>query len=239
MVDLPAELLAGWRLIRDGNYTSAATYFSDLRIRYPGSTDAATGIAWAYLLQDSQDSQVEEGRRLLISLLNVEMPHHVTTLAALAGEAVSLSPRTTGEALLLVNNALFQREIEEAVRLARRAQEFAPHNLFVLANVGTALAFAGKDDEALPLLRQVAESAPTPAVWHNIGVIEARRKNYTAAEEALRQALVLVPDYLLAHEALAWEKLRSGQLVSALKHWRVVWAVRKRNQKAREAATKA
>ena len=93
---------------------------------------------------------------------------------------------------------------EEAERCYRRAHELAPRDVRFSYNLALVLELIGAHpDEALALLRKVAEQEPKfPPVHVRIGHCLALKGEHASAAEAYRSALALDPNLVIARRAL-------------------------------------
>lgn len=96
-----------------------------------------------------------------------------------------------------------------------------------LVDLASAALDAGRDEEALPLLKQAVESSPGDAEVHNnYGFVLAAGGRAGEAIEQFRTAIALSPDYPDAHNNLALALAQSGQTADAVSEYRRALALR-------------
>lgn len=84
------------------------------------------------------------------------------------------------------------RNPDEALSLARRANQLDPNNAAILDTLGWVHSSRGKYSEAEPILRKAAELAPNQApIQYHLGMVRHQLNKREEAEIALRQALRL------------------------------------------------
>lgn len=87
----------------------------------------------------------------------------------------------------------------------------------VSARSVTALVDRGLIDQALADARRLTERQPAdPAAWRALGYVEASRKAFKDAEQALLHAISLAPKDALSWEHLGWHYRRSGDFARAV-----------------------
>ena len=82
-------------------------------------------------------------------------------------------------------------------------------------SLGSALSARGRDDEALPIFRALADEND-PEGWYNLGTILARRGAYGDAADAFRRALAVDPSMGPARHNLGVALVRAGKLDEAI-----------------------
>jgi arabinofuranosyltransferase len=82
-------------------------------------------------------------------------------------------------------------------------------------SLGSALSARGRDDEALPIFRALADEND-PDGWYNLGTILARREEFDAAADAFRRALAVDPSLGPARHNLGLALARAGRLKEAI-----------------------
>lgn len=118
----------------------------------------------------------------------------LTCAAIVAGRSTSAGTRC--EALRLQSNAYrLQSAWDQAIAAARAEAHIAEGAALVdrlaeALNAEAAVLLARGDfDDALPLLQRALRAATSPrllgVLWQNVGLLEAQRRNFTEAEEAL------------------------------------------------------
>jgi tetratricopeptide (TPR) repeat protein len=118
------------------------------------------------------------------------------------GPAVDL---TTTDAVMLGQQAdeLFtQKRYPEAIAVYRRVLELEPENADAHNDLGLALHYVGKPEEALQILRAGAEKAPgLQRIWLTLGFVSANAGDREGARTALEKARSLGPDTGIGQEA--------------------------------------
>ena len=75
----------------------------------------------------------------------------------------------------------------------------------------------GDGEQALGVARRLIEQAPTdPAAWRALAYVQAGRKAFDEAEQALRHAISRAPKDALSWEHLGWMYRRSGDFARAV-----------------------
>lgn len=104
----------------------------------------------------------------------------------------------------------------DAVIAARTRQlESDPSAREVRVALGCALAARGRDDEALPIFRALADVNDADG-WYNLGTILARRGASTDAVDAFRKALAVNPSIAPARHNLGLALARAGRIEEAI-----------------------
>jgi tetratricopeptide (TPR) repeat protein len=123
------------------------------------------------------------------------------------GEA-GLTPReelTTDDPVLLarLGDQLFeQRQFERAVTAYRRALEFDPEEVDTYNDLGLALHYLGRSDEAVAALAQgIARRPDFQRIQLTMGFVQMHSGNPTAAAAALQRAVELGPETTVGAEA--------------------------------------
>jgi arabinofuranosyltransferase len=99
---------------------------------------------------------------------------------------------------------------------ARKRQVAAnPSSREARISLGRALSARGRDDEALPVFRALADENDAEG-WYNLGTILARRAAYADAVEAFRRALTVDPSLSPARHDLGLALVRAGRLDEAI-----------------------
>ena len=112
--------------------------------------------------------------------------------------------------------ALLAGRLDLALRFFRQAAEIAPERREVRFNLATALARAGRSEEAVDMLRQVIVDFPTFDGAHRLlGRTLQDLGQPTEARQALEHALELNPESESNHRALADYLLHTGDLRGA------------------------
>lgn len=122
-------------------------------------------------------------------------------------EAVRTTPPTNFLPVHELANVLFRAgRFEEALPLYERAHAqmtTARERIVEVGNVAATLSELGQLDRARAITAELAVAEPGVALHrYNLGVIEARRLDFAAAERELREALRIYPDYRAAAATL-------------------------------------
>lgn len=128
-------------------------------------------------------------------------PEEVTRLTR---SAVQANPGTPATHLALVNQLLGTGQTQPALVAAQAAAAALPNDLSVADALGRAQMASGDAQQALSTFRRLAAQQPTNAL-HQVRMADAHllNKDRTAASRALRQALEIQPDLLIAKRGLA------------------------------------
>ena len=78
-------------------------------------------------------------------------------------------------------DALFEKKFKEAEKVARVGLELDPQKIFIKTNLGHALLFQGKYDEALKVYKDYADDPPNRGIRTNVYVL---LKDFDTLEEA-------------------------------------------------------
>jgi len=82
-------------------------------------------------------------------------------------------------------------------------------------SLGSTLSARGRDEEALPIFRALADENDAEG-WYNLGTILARRAEYASAVDAFRRALAVDPSMGPARHNLGVALVRAGRLDEAI-----------------------
>lgn len=181
---------------------------------------------------DLQDQQPEAAQRRLEAFLAQDKKHvpAMNALAALAASqgrqeqvtlwlerAQSENAELVAPAVALAEHYLRSGQQPKALTLVRKAQLAHAADVDLLDMLGRAQLANEQPEAALETYSKLAALAPKmAAVQLRVASAYMALKNNTAAEDALRKALVLQPDLLPAHLGLAQAALRRGQPEAAL-----------------------
>ncbi|MGH2897494.1 MAG: tetratricopeptide repeat protein, partial [Solirubrobacteraceae bacterium] len=133
---------------------------------------------------------------------------------------VALTPEDVGAVALLASYLNESGGAAEAAALVApyASREGAPLDLLVAQ--GVSLAQLGRRAEALAAFARAHKADPSnPMVPVQIATVHLLDGHDAAAEDALREALVLSPDMSLAHHTLGLIAARRGDDRAALAHW--------------------
>lgn len=128
-------------------------------------------------------------------------PEDVTRLMR---NAVQANPGTPGTHLALINQLLGTGQTQPALVAAQAAVAALPNDLVVADALGRAQMASGDAQQALSTFRRLAALQPTNPM-HHVRMADAHlvAKDRTGAARALRQALEVQPDLLVAKRGLA------------------------------------
>jgi putative PEP-CTERM system TPR-repeat lipoprotein len=162
----------------------------------------------------------EEARKRFEALLRANPGNHqaLLSLAELAARtgappeevtrlmrsAVQANPGTPATHLALINQLLGTGQTQPALVAAQAAAAALPNDLSVADALGRAQMASGDAQQALSTFRRLAAQQPTNAL-HQVRMADAHllNKDRSAAGRALRQALEIQPDLLIAKRGLA------------------------------------
>lgn len=178
------------------------------------------GFAGIWFLVTLAPSSVVPGNVQMIVEHRMYVP-----LAAVAGfiaaGATVLTTRTrwllvaAGLPALLVLTLDRNRAYASPVDLWADSVAKAPSNARAQANLGSALAAAGRTSEALPWIeRSLALDANNGEAFYNLGLLHARLGRDAEAEQALGRAAELKPDFFRArmqHAEALWKRGRTHE----------------------------
>ena len=121
-----------------------------------------------------------------------------------------------------------------SVTLGQRVVDVTPDSYLGHDNLGTALAHAGRDGEAVPHFRESIRLRPDFAdPYNNLGLALARQGSVREAEDAYRRAVLLNPGLAEAHNNLANLLAQRGDLPDALTHFERAVALAPDNAESR------
>ena len=142
----------------------------------------------------------------------------LANLPAKAAEVPEPQSPLLTEAQRSLSRSRFDKALEQANSfLAQNPKDI--QGRFIKA---MALSQLGQTDEAIALYTQIIEEAPeTPEPYNNLAVLHAQRGQFDQARQALEMAILVNPDYAMAHEnlgdvyaRLSVEQYRKAQLPS-------------------------
>lgn len=121
----------------------------------------------------------------------------------------------------------------DAVALWSDVVAKSPANPLARSNLAAALAYAGRDAEALAEAERALQLDPSSARLHaNLGVAYSRLARWALAEEHLRRALAAWPDDAELHGSLGTALLRQGDRARAREHFERAAALDPRSARA-------
>ncbi|GAB4246837.1 MAG: hypothetical protein Kow00109_22940 [Acidobacteriota bacterium] len=98
----------------------------------------------------------------------------------------------------------------EAVLRLGRIAAYGPFLRDFASLYGSALLTAGRHEEAVRVLQEAVETAPSPELWTNLGVAYLALERHAEAERCFQKALAYEPGYDKAREALQYLRERQG-----------------------------
>jgi adenylate cyclase len=131
----------------------------------------------------------------------------------LAQKALSIDDSRTGPHALLGFVYLLRRQHEKAIAEMERAVALAPSSDRMHAFLGRALHYAGRSDEAIPLLKKELRRNPKPESWllQYLGEAYVMTGRYDEAIAACKEAIKIAPRNKLAHIVLTSAYTLSGR----------------------------
>lgn len=155
---------------------------------------------------------------------------HTTEVIDLLKRAVAADPTDAGPRVLLIDYLLRQQNAKQAVTEAQAGVAAMGDNPQLLDAAGRALLASGDTNQGLTTLAKAASLQPQAAApMLRLADAQLGAKNPSAAEQSLRKALDLQPDYLDAQGRLMGLRLEQGKLDEAV-------AIAKTVQKQRPTA---
>src|SRR6266566_6963967 len=100
-----------------------------------------------------------------------------------------------------------------------------PREPAVLSRLARLLHRMGRVDEAIPLMRQATQIAPTPAAFNDLGSLFLAAREFTVAVEAYQSAIRLDPRYALARINLADTFAEMGRAREAIECYRAALSI--------------
>jgi tetratricopeptide (TPR) repeat protein len=133
--------------------------------------------------------------------------------------------------------ALDENDYAKAEDLAHKALAIAPKNMGASMLLGLAQLKSGAPQDAVKTLEPLTSAAANiPQVWYLLGVASSDAGAYSDADDHLKKALLIQPDFADAKRAMLSNDLRSGnseaaaslatQLIESDKYFVPAWAVR-------------
>lgn len=193
----------------------ARTYFERALAIDPINVQAASNLA----ALDLADKKPEAARKRIEAIL-VKAPKSYSALMALAKllqisgappeettralvDAMAANPTDPEPRLLLIELQLKTRKVKAALTTAVDASATLPSNVLLLDALGRAQMAGGDHNQAILTFKKIAalEPAWTQPHMRLAGAYLATRNN-VAAEQSLRRALNITPDFLEAQKAL-------------------------------------
>ena len=156
--------------------------------------------------------------------LAVNEAHRRQLMAAAPGAVASLSWATVAPLWATAFSALVRDHSNLRTFIApRREVPATPTTALESADAAVQAEAAGRDDEAIALLRRALAGRPDlAAVWSHLGNLLARRGEHAAADFCLRHAVALAPQDPTMHVQLGQFQLAQGRWSEGWEHlaWR-------------------
>ena len=126
------------------------------------------------------------------------------TAEQLAHKAIDLAGQDPTPYRLLSNVFMLRKQYEKAIVEVQKAVELSPNSASSIFVYGLVLRYAGRFDEAIPLLRKAIRLNPvTPVNWlNNLAWSYALSVQYEKAIPLWNQAIERNPNYLFAYSGL-------------------------------------
>lgn len=123
---------------------------------------------------------------------------------------------------------------DEALALLERAVGQLAGEAGVWLNLANVLIECGYHDDAVKALNNVIALQPDSVLAHNnLGILHTRRREWPAAEAALKQALALAPEASYLHYNLAGVYMQTGRLGECVHHSLQSHGLDRNNHRAR------
>lgn len=120
-----------------------------------------------------------------------------TEIADLLDKAIKFNPADFAPRLLLIDHYLAQRDVKAAQTVAEEASAELPNNPEILDALGRAQMAAGSTQQAINSFSKLASLEPrSTRAYVRLAGIHLAAKNMAAAEQSLRKALSIAPDFL-------------------------------------------
>ena len=208
--------LRGRILLQQGDLKSAAAAFEQALAKEPHHLGAHTGLAEL----DFKAGKPDLARQRLDGLIKAA-PRNTSVVLALAGfearlgatagavaaryrEAIKLDKLQSAPHLSLVSHLLASGDPKGAQAAAQDAAALLPNDLAILDALGLAQISAGDGQRAISTFKKLTALQPKKAA-HLVRLADAHLavKDRLSAASALRQAIEIEPDNLLAQRGLA------------------------------------
>ncbi len=125
-------------------------------------------------------------------------------------KAIKADPAALAPRLMLGEHYLQSHEPRKALSVAAEAKASFPGQPDVLNLLGRAQFASGEKDGAVATYQGLVSAQPqSPLAYYQLATVQVATENYPAAEDSLKKALQLKPDYLEAEGALAYLEMRS------------------------------
>lgn len=194
------SLERGWSDLAGARWVSAENHFREAVARDPGSAEAQALLGWALMHQQRFD----EALQFCMQVLMRDAEHGLARVAVgviclrkgITGEAMEHLSRVAGRpgdarALLYANYwlgvAYLEREMDlDAAELLRRAVALGPNLAEGWADLGRALWFAGKEEEAVVAWNIGAAVRHSPFAERSTTLLEVTRGGGVPPRSAFR-----------------------------------------------------
>ena len=124
-------------------------------------------------------------------------------IAGLLTNALKLNPTEPEPRLLLVNLYLNQRDVKSALTAAQDAAAALPDSAAVVDALGRAQMVAGDTNQAIQSFNKLVGMEPeSPQAYVRLAGVHLATRNTATAEQNLRRALAVTPNFLPAQQAL-------------------------------------
>ena len=144
-------------------------------------------------------------------------------VAGLLTKAVDANPTEVPPRLLLIELHLRTNETKLALAAAQSAVSALPSSMELLDALGRAQQASNDLNQAIATYNKlVAEQPLSPQAHLRLALIQIANKNNQAAEQSVRKALELKPDYLEAQRSLIFLDLEAKRYQDALKLARTI-----------------
>lgn len=208
--------LRGRVLTRQGDLAGAAANFNKALAKEPTYFPAAVGLA----ALDFNAGKPELARqryqamikaepknfrpRLALAELDARLGAPDPVVAAQLRDATKADPTQADSHLALIEQLLGSRDAQGALLAAQDAAAMLPNDLRVMDALGRAQLLAGEGQRAVSTFKRLAGLQPkNPMHLTRLADAFVATQDLDAAAQALRQALAIQPDNLLAQRGLA------------------------------------
>lgn len=218
-----AQDLKGMALVGKGDLTAARASFARALTLQPSYFPAAANLAQLDLMEKKPADARQHLQEFVAA--NPANADAMTALAVLASSekktdeatqwlvrAVAVDPAAVAPAVGLASQYLQTGQNQKALDLALQLKVTNPDNLDLMDLMGKAQLANGDQDGALATYQKLASAMPrSPNVQMQLAAMLMLKKKYGPAEDSLKAALALQPDFPAAQLALAELYVR--------KHW--------------------
>jgi predicted O-linked N-acetylglucosamine transferase (SPINDLY family) len=140
---------------------------------------------------------------------------------------MSASPPSDESQLQELNQALAANELTQAAKLAFALAKRGALPIMQLIGLASLMGHAGQTERAAELYHLWLRCTESPllfAAWYNLGVLQIQADEQQEAEQSLRAALAIKPDFIDARMTLGTLQERLRQHEAALATWRAALA---------------